>query len=253
MNYLKQTRWSLLVIGLLIIASLACNLSRGDDSNKDDDPFANSNNTVQTNPDDGVPPTVTVFTPQDGQQVLVGTSVDVQINAQHPVGITRLQMRIVEEDRIVSSKSLLDDPTSIDVLLVWKPERQGSFTLEIQAFRAGTASEAHAVTLQVFPEGSILSNPASGQQTAIPIASGTNCSVRIVIGDLNMRSGPGTNNSALGKFNLGETASVEGQNTDSSGSIWLKVKRESGTQGWVIDNSQWLEKQGTCTSLPTVN
>lgn len=251
MESLKQVRWVFLLIGLLLAASLACNLSRGND-NQDDDPFANVD-TAQVNPADAVPPTVTVFTPQDGQQVLVGGSVDVQMQATHPVGVTRIQMRVVEEDRIVSSKSLLDDPTSIDVLLVWKPEREGSFTLEIQAFRGGAASDVKTVTLQVFPEGSILSNPASGQQTAVPLAGGTNCTARIVIGDLNIRSGPGTGNSSQGKFDLGETVSVLGRNTDSGGSEWYKVRRESGTQGWVINNSEWLETQGSCTNLPTVN
>lgn len=251
MKALKQMRWAWLVIGSLIVTSLACNLSRGGDESTPD-PFANSD-TSQLNPADTTPPTITLFTPSDGQQVVVGTSVDVQINATHPVGVTRIQMRVVEENRIVSSKSLLDDPTSIDVLLVWKPEREGSFTLEVQAFRGGVGSEAQLVTLQVFPEGSILSNPASGQQTAVPVSSGTNCSARIVISDLNMRAGPGTNYDKVGKFDLGETVSVEGINTDGSGSQWFKIKRANGSEAWVINNAQWLETQGTCTNLPTVN
>jgi hypothetical protein len=237
------------VIVVLLLAGFACNLTQSSDE-EDATPVISSE-VEEGTPQNTTPPTVQILTPQDGQQVIVGTPVDVRVNAQHEgVGIQRIQMKI--DDRIVSSKSLLDNPRNVDVLLSWTPDQRGSYMLEVQAFQGSVGSEPVAVTLQVFPEGSILSNPAEGQpQQATP--NPVTCNVRVLISNLNLRSGPGTSFNKLGSFDTGESVTVIGRNNDDRSREWYKIRRSSGTEAWVINNSDWLETSGNCESVPTVN
>jgi hypothetical protein len=100
-------------------------------------------------------------------------------------------------------------------------------------------------------EGAIANNPASGQPDQPTPQAGT-CTARVLIGNLNMRSGPGENFDKLGTFSLNEPLTASGRNTDTQSRTWLKIRRASGTEGWVVNNAQWLETQGDCNSLPTI-
>ena len=232
-----------LLLTLLVMATLACNLTAGggNGGNDADDEVVDTND---GGGQDTTPPTVQIFTPTEGQQVLVDSPVEVRVGAQHPIGVQRIQMKV--DDRIVSSKSLLDNPTSVEVLLSWTPDQRGSYTLEVQAFHGATGSDAITVTLQVFPEGSILANPASGQPETVSDTAST-CSGRVLISNLNSRSGPATTFSKMGTFSVGETVTVIGRNNASE---WYKVRRENSNEVWVNNNDDWLETQGNCSNLP---
>lgn len=246
--FFKSPLW--LVIIVLISGAMACNLARSSEVSTKDPLLGDTGTGGGDNSDNTTPPTVQIFTPQDGQQVFANNTVDVRVNAQHPTGVQRIQMKV--DDRIVSSKSLLDNPTNVDVLLTWTPDRSGSFTLQVQAFTGSVGSNEITVTLQVFPEGAILSNPAGGQPVQETPSSGV-CNARIVISNLNMRSGPGTSFAKQGSFDTGETVSVVGRNTDSQNREWFKIRRSDSSQAWVINNTEWVELSGSCSSLPTVN
>lgn len=241
------TRMGLLVL-LVSLTTLACNLTRGaDDSGT---PDLSGPNDTANNQQNANPPAVQIFTPQDGQQVYVDDPVEVRVNAQHDIGVQRIQM--VVDGQTVSSKALLDNPTNVDVLLSWTPDQRGSYTLEVQAFHGSVGSEAASVNLQVFPEGAILSNPASGQPQPTA-ANATTCTGRVLISNLNIRSGPGTSFTDLGSFDTGETISITGRNTDNRSREWFKIQRSNGQEAWVINNSDWIETSGNCDNLPTVD
>ena len=236
-----------LFVILILSSALACNLTRGRDENNDDtvsNETANDTLSVQENT---TPPTIQIISPADGQQVIVDTPVDVQVNATHDVGVQRIQMSV--DGNTVSSKSLLENPTSVDVLLSWTPDRRGSFTLEVQAFHGSTGSETAQIILQVFPEGSILSNPIGGQAPTAQSASGT-CTGRIMISNLNSRSGAGTNFTKLGKFDVGETVLIIGRDAARE---WYEIRRDDGDEVWVINNNDWLETSGDCSNIPTTS
>lgn len=236
-----------LFVVLLLISALACNLTTGGDDNGDDTRNSGSSNNTTSVQENTTPPTIQILSPADGQQVLVDTAVDVRVNATHEGGVQRIQMSV--DGNTVSSKSLLENPTSVDVLLAWTPDRRGSFTLEVQAFHGSTGSQPAQITLQVFPEGSILSNPIGGQEPTADSASGT-CTGRILISNLNSRSGAGTNFTKLGKFDVGENVLIIGRDAATE---WYEIRRDGGEEVWVINNSEWFETSGDCGSLPTTS
>lgn len=236
-----------LFVLLLLSSALACNLTRGGDDNNNDAGNSETISDTLSVQENTTPPTVQIVSPADGQQVIVDTAVDVRVNATHDVGVQRIQMSV--DGNTVSSKSLLENPTNVEVLLAWTPDRRGSFTLEVQAFHGSTGSQPAQIVLQVFPEGSILSNPIGGQAPTAQSASGT-CNGRILISNLNSRSGAGTNFTKLGKFDVGETVLIIGRDAARE---WYEIRRDDGQEVWVINNSDWLETSGDCSNVPTTS
>jgi hypothetical protein len=243
----------MLVLVVLALASLACLSLRKKTEEAPTatplDSVAVAQTAAASNPGSNAPPVVQVIEPGDGQQVAVGQSVDVRVRAEHPIGVTRIQLSV--DGRIASSKSLPPNSTGVDVLLGWLPDRTGNFSLEVLAFYNTLASQPATVNLQVLTEGAIASNPASGQSDQVTPVAGT-CSARVVISQLNMRQGPGESFARIRAFDLNEQLAVTGRNTDERGQEWLKIRRVDGQEGWVIRRSEWLETQGDCNNLPTV-
>ncbi|MCI0710056.1 MAG: Ig-like domain-containing protein [Chloroflexi bacterium] len=237
--------WLLLIF--LLGSVLACNLTTGGDDNSDNTGSSETANDTLNVQENTTPPTIQIVSPADEQQVIVDTAVDVRVNATHEVGVQRIQMSV--DGNTVSSKSLLENPTDVEVLLSWTPDQRGSFTLEVQAFHGSTGSQPAQIVLQVFPEGSILSNPIGGQAPTAASASGT-CTGRILISNLNSRSGAGTNFTKLGKFDVGENVLIIGRDAATE---WYEIRRDNGEEVWVINNSDWLETSGDCASVPTTS
>lgn len=249
--------WAMPTIALLMLmlASLGClSLERKNSDDEMSTPAAQSAqqtlNAAANNPANNTPPIILVSQPQNGQQVTLGQRVDVIVHVEHPVTVGRIQMSV--NGSIKSSKSLPPDSPVADAVLVWLPDRTGTFTLEVIAYYREFASQTATISLEVLAEGAIANNPASGQ-AAQPTPQVGTCTARVLIGNLNMRSGPGENFDKLGTFNLNEPLSASGRNVDSQNRTWLKVRRVNSQEGWVISsNLDWLETQGDCSILPIV-
>ena len=244
-----------LVLITLMLASLGC-LSLQRKGEGDEKPTAAAESAQQTlnavanDPSSNTPPTIQVIQPLNGQQVTVGQTVDVIVHSEHPVTVSRIQMSVNGQNK--SSKSLPANSTVADVVLGWLPDRTGTYTLEVIAYYKNIASTIATVSLEVLEEGAIANNPASGQAEQPTPQAGT-CNARVMIGNLNVRSGPGENFDKIGTFNLIEPLSASGRSVDSQNRTWLKIRRADGQEGWVISaNADWLETQGDCNSLPIV-
>lgn len=194
----------------------------------------------------GAPPTVQIVAPASGQQVALGSDVEINVVANDQRGVTRLQMNV--SGRTSSSKAFPEPAAPAEALLRWRPDREGTFELEVIAYRGTVASEPALVTLQVLGRGDSITNPVSGQTTVTTTSAGE-CAARVLIGNLRMRAGPGTNFNNLGNFSLNEQLSVLGQNGVGD---WVKIRRNDGSENWASNNPEWLELTGSCAALPIV-
>lgn len=194
----------------------------------------------------GPPPTVQIISPTSGQQVMVGTDVEIRVLATDQRGVSRVQLSV--GNRTSSTKSFPEAATTAEALLRWRPDREGTFELSVVAYRQLIASAPATVSLTVVGRGDPISNPASGQSALASI--GGDCVGRVLIGNLRIRTGPGTSFPHEGNFALNEQLTVIGQNTDAS---WYRIRRVDGSEKWVINNAEWLEVTGNCGSLPVVN
>lgn len=195
----------------------------------------------------GSPPTVQIISPSNGQQVTVGDDVEIQVSAQGPAGVDRLQLNV--SGRTSSSKVFPETANPAEAILRWRPDRQGTFELTVIAYQGRAYSEAAVITLEVLRVGDALSNPAGGQPTTAN-PSGGSCTGRVLIGNLRIRSGPGTNFQNIGFFDLNEQVSIVGQNGDGT---WVKARRLDGSENWVSNNPEWIELSGACTGLSIVS
>lgn len=234
-------RYSLSLI-FLLISMLACSL-KPIEENADVSP------TEQAGlPDENqnfAPPTVSILAPQTGQQVVLGTDIEIQVTALGEGGVDRVQLSV--GGRLSSTKAFPESTTSAEALLRWRPSEEGTFNLSVVAFSREGNSEPATIQLQVVGRGDPITNPASGQ----PVVSDsrTECNARVLISNLRIRLGPGTNFEREGFYDLNEEVVVVAQG-DNTTERWLKVRRLDRSETWMLANSDWVAVTGSCDALP---
>ncbi|NLX11962.1 MAG: SH3 domain-containing protein [Chloroflexi bacterium] len=93
--------------------------------------------------------------------------------------------------------------------------------------------------------------PTAGPVVPVVPGGGTGsgpCSL-LISGNVNVRSGPGTNNDVIGTVGAGTTLPVIAQNTAGD---WYQVNL-NGQLGWVYTLLASVTRQGNCTTLPVVS
>jgi uncharacterized protein YgiM (DUF1202 family) len=120
-------------------------------------------------------------------------------------------------------------------ILNWQPQREGVYNIEVFAYNGAQASAPGVIQLNV----SGTAAAAADDQTT--------CTGRVLVSELNYREGPGKNTKKLGRFDMGETITIIGRNTDTT---WYKAQRADSDPVWVINNRQWLQVDGMCSTVP---
>lgn len=223
----------------LILATLACSLKPIEKGDKDSPTEQASVTYAQ--------PSVSILAPTSGQQVAMGIDVEIQVMASGTDGVDRVQLSV--SGRTSSTKAFPEATNSAEALLRWRPDREGTFNLSVVAFRGLSTSEPAVIQLQVVGRGDPITNPASGQPNITN--SRTECNARVLISNLRIRTGPGTNFQREGYYDLNEEVVVIGQ-SDNPNERWLKVRRLDRSEKWMLANSEWVAVTGNCDTLPVV-
>lgn len=226
-----------LVLTILLLLVSACNLSSG----QRDDPII----TQSVAP--GIKPTVTIASPKEGDEVVVGTDVFVSANASDSTGVTRVQLVVNNQIvKTVSSESANGDKT-MSVLLDFKPSTamQGQAKVEVIAYRRNVASDPAVVNLVVRANQSQVT-ATSVPQTGVPTINPNDPTCRALVNTgLNVRSGPGTNFSRIGSLGAGTVVPLVGR---TGANDWWQVST-GGTVGWIAAAFTTLYGT-TCGSIP---
>ncbi len=228
---------------LILLSSLACNLVGGG-------PAATPARAPTVVPEGR--PQVVVLWPPSGSEFVVRSEVTVRVNATDSVGITRLELR--------SATAMLSSVPSperngqqvMDAILSWTPTRAGQHDLEVVAYRRNVASEPVPLTLIIRQRrADVLATPVpfGAEPAAAPAEPGTACQVRVNIGNLRYRSGPGTTYPVLGLLDLGEVLAVTGQNAART---WYRINR-GGQVAWVSADPAYSTALTACTAAPIVD
>ena len=233
---------------MMVIALSACNLSRGQPSAQVP--------TATSGPIGSGKPEVTISSPADGDEIVVGTDLLVSANATDSVGITRVQL--IANNQIVktvSSEAATGDQ-SMNVLLDYKPSTAGNVKLEVIAYRGAVASDPATIDVTV------RANQAQVTATIIPITNippidpnDRTCRALINVG-LNVRVGPGTGYNRITTVQPGVQVPITGRTGDNA---WWQVRLSNGQSGWVIQrnpnnvNEEFITILGICTGIPIIN
>jgi hypothetical protein len=145
-----------------------------------------------------------------------------------------------------AAKTIAASDASLSGIAIRLPATETGYRLEIRA----SGAEATAYTLCLGVCATSLLTSAAAQPTTVPTseASATTCTVAVASGgSVNIRSGPGTQFTAIGTLFAGQSLPVLGQ---LAGGAWLQVSLTNGTAGWVAASVTQLA--GDCAALPVV-
>ncbi|NDJ87346.1 MAG: hypothetical protein GYB66_15815 [Chloroflexi bacterium] len=232
-NALRATIGLVLV---LLLAGLACNLTREDD------------NTTQIG-GNGSPPEVTILNPP--ANAVVGEELLLEVEATDPTGqgVTRVEMRV--NNRPVDQKSS-PEPGGVSPLrvnLTWVPARSGNVTIQVFAWRGSVASEPATLELTIGSAALATATSAAAPGTDGELAPPTlgPCRARVDANALNFRSAPDTSSDdyIIGRFQLNDEPLIRGQLPDGS---WYYVQAPSGQLGWV--STAYVTALGSCGTIP---
>ena len=199
--------------------------------------------------------------PARDSQVKVNQSVLMQATASDPSGVNRMELWVNDRqvDEVVSQ--LAQNVPSMTAAFQWAAEAPGSYLIEIRAYnQAGLVSTVAVTNLTAFgsqptptpalteiptPAPTITSIPPSPSPTPVPTASSTSTPalptptprlalLAVNVPVLNVRSGPGSQYSIVGRLEQGDGVEIVGQAATPAGLWWqIRFDSEAGNLGWV--------------------
>ena len=87
-------------------------------------------------------------------------------------------------------------------------------------------------------------NYAGGHLERFSMVSLADTAAIVTATSLNVRSGPGTTNKAVGKLNYGVSVNVMGQTTGSDGKVWYQIRfNKNGTETTGYVRSDYIKFQ----------
>lgn len=189
---------------------------------------------------------MTITSPENGDEVVVGSQIFVTARATDAVGVTRVQL--LANSQIVKTVSS-ESPSgqrSAEFLLDYTPRQAGQVDLQVVAYRNAIASDPAQVSITV------KSVQALATATLVPIDNAPvidpndpTCRVLTTTG-LNLRNGPGTNYDRLTVLSAGTQAPIIGRLGDNT---WWQI-RYGITTGWV--SAQYTSVYGQCGAVPVI-
>jgi uncharacterized protein YraI len=231
-------RLSILMI-LMLLAVSACNLSSQPPI---EEPLDDTNPPADT----GGKPTVTIVTPQDGGEAVVGQQMFVTANTSDTVGVTRVQL--LADNRIVKtvSSESASGQKEMNVLLDYTPNTEGAVILQVIAFRGALQSDPAQITISVRQQAQV-TEPAV-QPTGVTVIDPNDPTCRALTNTgLNFRTGPGANYAIITVLPAGTVVPIVGRLGDNS---WWQLQR-GATIGWV--SASYTTQYGLCGSVPIVS
>ncbi len=236
----------LLPILMLLLAALACSLTR-DDQEKLDEVSQSGTQIVLTQraptltPDPNqAKPMVLSVTVLPAQQVAVGQQVQFQATATHILSVTRFDLVTVSGESIATQT--VEAGTEVTATLQWTPDAPGTYTLNIVAYHDDVASDPMSRDVIVIDPNA----------TVAPTATTEPCVITVVQSGTRVRSGPGVSFSAQGSFTVNEQPEVIARGEDNSGQGWFQVRRSNGQEGWISSHPDFVEATGDCASIPRI-
>jgi uncharacterized protein YraI len=253
-------RWvnvrALISVGLLITASLACNMQVGSQA---------PTSTVQA-------ASVVFIGPENNASVAEGASITFAVKATDSSGIAKVEFTI--DDTPLGSQNSNSTQTTFTARQPWKAAEIRGHLVNAIAFRAdGTPIGNANLTINVV-QAVAMANTNSVQPTlanlptlaptlppptnpppptiaatilGVPPTANTAgaATVQIVGVRVNVRSGPGTNFQIIGEMKTGDSAPIIGRNTDST---WWAIQFNQAS-GWVINNQELVKVSGDTSQV----
>ncbi|PJF39004.1 MAG: hypothetical protein CUN55_15625 [Phototrophicales bacterium] len=234
-------------IAILIIASLACNLTRSNDT-------SNTGNVV--NVGSGAIPTVTIL--NRPTTAVVNVPLELEVEAQTSSGsITSVELYV---NQVFVNRAISSGANPFRATLTWTPRIPGTVELSVIATSNNGVNSAPQTLTVTITTNTTATQPAgsggAGNATvSVPPSSTGPCRARMTT-NLRFRSVPDTSSSdtIIRVFNINEEAAVQGRLGDNS---WFQVlDSQTGQLGWIFYNNSdgdYFTLVGSCINVPVVS
>ncbi|MDQ7026147.1 MAG: CARDB domain-containing protein [Anaerolineae bacterium] len=233
-------------IGVLMLLASGCNL--GSAENEQD---------IPTQAPATGRPTVTITSPQAGDEFVVDEQIFVRIVASDAVGVTRAQLFTNGEIvRTISSESINGD-IQFEGVLDYTPRTTGEFRLRVLAFRGAIASDPAEITVIVREDANeviVTSRPdtsgggTTGGTSGQPVIPNDGVCRALTTVGLNLRSEPTTTrDNVITVLPSGTLAPIIARLGDNT---WWKLTYTSRV-GWV--SGDFVTLYGICNAVPVEN
>lgn len=189
-------------------------------------------------------PTVTIQSPANNSNAVVGSAITVQATGLHPDGVTRIELlaNLQQVDSKVSQNPLGDQ--QLQTNLSYTPTAAGTLVLQVIAYRGSLASDPASITLTVTSTAATATTaPSSGGSTG---DSDPTCRARVDVNGLNFRQGPGQNYPPLQVLQIGTFVPITGAIPNLT---WWQG-RFGNTTGWM--SASYITTFGICNRIPAV-
>lgn len=179
---------------------------------------------------------VLINAPTAGTALTLGQDVEVNVSAADPAGIVEVELW-VDGQMVASASTPNGQPqTNTVAVLAWKTDGVGLRKLQARSVNSKQetlTSAAVEVAVRQAAAPSPISTPAATPIPILPtpLPTPTSCTPMVIVQTkaLNVRSGPGTTYSTLGRLQADETAQVVGRNAAGT---WWQI-RFGTAYGWV--------------------
>lgn len=235
----SPTRVRILIVSLaLLLAALACTLEIGGEGGGSSTP-----QTVDR-------PVVEIFEPLNGATFTVSQNVAVRARATSASGVTLVQLLVNGVTVASQPPAEAINPTTLDVVLDYKPDRAGTLTLAVLAYSNTVVGQPAQRTITILPDlAAGAGGTAANTLTALPPSAtpyDPRCRARINT-NLNFRDGPSVKYGIIATFSAGQEPPIIGYADGPDGDgRWWQVQSGSRT-GWVFAN--FTTQLGECGTI----
>lgn len=237
-SVVSRPRLISLIVSVVLLTLTACNLTTGP---------SNQQQTIAPSQPASGRPQVTIISPANNSEIVVGSQVLVSVNATDSVGITRVTLSangtIV---KTISSEAPSGD-RNLNAVLDYTPTAAGTIPLQVIAYRANVASDPAQITINArTQQAQVTATIAVSPNVPIINPNDPTCRVLTNVG-LNLRQGPGTNYGIITTVGAGVQSPVIGRTGSND---WWQV-RVGVNIGWF--SGQFVTLLGTlCAGIPIV-
>ncbi|MDZ4671375.1 MAG: SH3 domain-containing protein, partial [Phototrophicales bacterium] len=247
---IRLLRFTLLLALMSVL--VACNLDAANDNTRA--------TPSPTTPANAGKPSVTILSPQDGEEFVVNTPILMSVQVTDTIGVTSVRLSANNVNvRTVGSESPTGE-TSKQVLLDYTPRSAGEVVLSVTAVRGvGNSSvvsdpaELRVIIRQTSVQITATPAPQTGPNNPVINPNDPTCRA-LVMTSLRLRRGPNTNFDVIRTLSAGELLVVVARLNDNS---WWQLRDNNGTTGWVArgpENTPYINlydgTQQRCANIP---
>lgn len=242
---------------MLILATLACSLTRAEDPDPTAEPTIDFDATldapVVVNETTGPPPSVTIQQIDPAAPIELGSTVLIDVAVTHDRDLTTLILEIARTDNLPSGQAaqfetastieVAPGTTSVEEQFRWQPFDAGNFLIVVNALAQGPLGTSPEIPVEIVTPVIVETTDSAVGGAAAPQPEP--CIITPAEGSVTIRSASTDNSSNVGSLGEGQQGTAIALGRDASWQGWYQIELAGGVRGYV--KGTLVNSEGDCT------